>query len=229
MPEAELVSRVLQIIVIDLVLSGDNAVVIGMAAHPLPRRQRMYAIAIGGAAAIALRVGLTYVAALLLLVPALRAVGGVLLLWIGFKLLEQEEAAEGGGKVASTLLGAIGTILLADLIMSLDNVLGVAAASHGDLILLGFGLVVSMAILMVGGGVFAELIDRMWWLAYLGAAVIVWTAADMVQDDAMIAQWVALPDLARWTVDLLVTIGVLIIAHHVHRAPLRLTTRSERT
>jgi YjbE family integral membrane protein len=228
-PEAELVSRVLQIIVIDLVLSGDNAVVIGMAAHPLPQRQRMYAIVIGGSAAIALRITLTYGAALLLLVPALRAVGGLVLLWIGFRLLEQEEAAETGGKTASTLLGAVGTILLADLIMSLDNVLGVAAASRGELVLLLFGLIVSMAILMVGGSVFAGLIDRLWWLVYVGAAVIAWTGADMIQDDAMIMQRVALPEPARWTVDLLVTVVVLLVAHRVHRAPYRLTTRSERT
>jgi len=228
-PEAELVSRVLQIIVIDLVLSGDNAVVIGMAAHPLARRERMYAICIGGAVAIALRISLTYGAALLLTVPALRAVGGVVLLWIGFKLLEQEKAAEAGGKAASTLLGAVGTILVADFIMSLDNVLGVAAASRGELLLLLFGLIVSMVILMVGGSVFAELIDRLWWLAYVGAAVIVWTGVDMVQDDAMMLQWIGLPGVARWSVNLLATIVVVLLAHRVHRVPLRITTRSERT
>jgi YjbE family integral membrane protein len=156
-------------------------------------------------------------------------VGGVVLLWIGFKLLEQEKEAEAGGKTASTLLGAVGTILVADFIMSLDNVLGVAAASRGELLLLLFGLIVSMVILMVGGSVFAELIDRLWWLAYLGAAVIVWTGVDMVQEDAMMLQWIGLPDVARWTVNLLATIVVVLVAHRVHRVPLRLTTRSERT
>src|SRR5262249_62254904 len=91
------------------------------------------------------------------------------LLWVGFRLVEVSEAAE-EHKQATTLLGAIGTILLADLIMSLDNVLGVAAVSHGEVILLAFGLIVSMAVLMVAGGLIAELIDRLWWLAYLGAA-----------------------------------------------------------
>src|SRR5262249_56318380 len=91
------------------------------------------------------------------------------LLWVGFRLLEVSEAAE-EHKQATTLLGAIGTILLADVIMSLDNVLGVAAVSHGEVILLAFGLIVSMAVLMVAGGLIAELIDRLWWLAYLGAA-----------------------------------------------------------
>jgi YjbE family integral membrane protein len=191
----ELISRILQIILIDLVLSGDNAVVIGMAAYPLPRKQRRIAILFGGGAAIVLRITLTSVAALLLGLPALKAVGGLLLLWIGFRLLEQSETDE--TKQASTLMGAIGTILLADFIMSLDNVLGVAAASHGDVVLLIFGLLFSMAILMVGGSVFAELIERLWWLAYLGAGVIAWTGADMVQEDALVLQFVVLPDRRR--------------------------------
>src|SRR6266850_1530609 len=143
MPEitTELISRVLQIILIDLVLSGDNAVVIGMAARPLPRRQRRLAIVFGGGAAIVLRIALTAGAALLLGLPALKAIGGLLLLWIAVRLLEPVGAPD-EAKSATTLAGAIGTILLADFIMSLDNVLGVAAASRADVLLLIFGLLV---------------------------------------------------------------------------------------
>src|SRR6266542_1526149 len=215
MISADLVSRVLQIILIDLVLSGDNAVVIGMAAHPLPRKQRRIAILVGGGAAIVLRITLTSVAAMLLGLPALKAVGGLVLLWIAFKLLEENEPG-GGTKQATTLFGAIGTILLADFIMSLDNVLGVAAASHGDVVLLIFGLVFSMAILMVGGSVFAELVDRLWWLAYLGAAVIAWTGIDMLQEDALVLSFVALPDLARVLVDAVGAAVLVVVAHRAH-------------
>ena len=232
MPEfsAELISRILQIVLIDLVLSGDNAVVIGMAARPLPRRQRRLAILIGGGAAIVLRITLTSVAALLLGLPALKAIGGLLLLWIGVRLLQPDDnGGEAGARAASTLAGAVGTILLADFIMSLDNVLGVAAASHGDLPLLLFGLILSMAILMVGGSVFAELIDRLWWLAYLGAAVIAWTGADMLQEDPLVLQVLgSLPELGRYAVDALAAIAVIVVARRMYRGT-AVTARSAGT
>lgn len=233
MPEvsAELVSRILQIILIDLVLSGDNAVVIGMAARPLHHRQRRIAIVVGGGAAIVLRITLTSVAALLLGWPGLKAIGGLVLLWIGIRLLEPTAEAGGESRTATTLAGAIGTILVADFIMSLDNVLGVAAASRGDVVLLIFGLVFSMAILMVGGSVFAELLDRAWWLAYLGAAVIAWTGADMVQEDGLVTQLVVIADLVRWTIDGLATVAVILVARWIYRPSTTgaLTSRSEQT
>src|SRR5262245_50323863 len=119
----ELLSAVAGIVLIDLVLSGDNAVVIGLAAHRLPERQQRMAILFGGAAAMALRMALTVTAALLLALPYVKAVGGLLLLWIAFKLLSEEEPDKGDTRVAASLRGAILTILAADFIMSLDNVL----------------------------------------------------------------------------------------------------------
>ena len=212
--------NLLQIILINVILSGDNAVVIGMAAHTLPPKQRRFAIIFGGGAAIVLRIVLTTVAALLLAVPAVRAVGGVLLLWIAFKLLEQEEEKAQGERTDMTLGSAILTILVADLIMSLDNVLGVAAASGGNLGLLIFGLLVSMAIVMVGGGLFAELIDRVWWLAYAGAAVIAWTGTDIALSDQNVKPFVEqLPDLAPLLLTAVVTVVVVAAAHFVHRHP----------
>jgi YjbE family integral membrane protein len=213
---SDLVPRVIQIILIDLVLSADNAVVIGMAAHPLPPRQRRAAILIGGSAALALRVVLTAGAALLLGLPALKAIGGLLLLWIAYRLLEVEQD-DANARIASTLRGAIGTILLADLVMSLDNVIGVAAASNGELVLLLFGLVVSMAIVMFGGGIFAELIDRLWWLAYVGALVIAWTGVDMVQDDSLVGRLAELPLIARLTLNGTISVVVVAVAHRAHR------------
>jgi YjbE family integral membrane protein len=213
---AETVSRALQIVILDLLLSGDNAVVIGMAAQPLPARQRRLAILLGGGGAIVLRIVLTSGAALLLEVPAVKLVGGALLLWIAFKLLAVEQDSGAGVKAASTLPGAVATILAADLVMSLDNVLGVAAVSNGDLVLLLFGLGVSMAIVLLGGGLFADLIDHLWWLAYLGSAIIAWTGIDMLQDDSLVAP--TAPAL-RLAINALVTLGVVALAHWVHRRP----------
>jgi YjbE family integral membrane protein len=211
------ISRALQIILIDLLLSGDNAVVIGVAAAPLPRRQRGLAIALGGGAAIVLRILLTGGAAVLLELPLVRLVGGLLLLWIAFKLIDQEEQSHEGVKAATSLRGAAATILLADLIMSLDNVLGVAAISDGDVWLLVLGLVASMAIVLLGGSIFAEWVDRLRWLAYVGGAVIAWTGIDMVQDAANSA--VQLAATARLSLDVLVTLAVLALAYRIHRHP----------
>lgn len=215
----EFISRIFQIVLIDLVLSADNAVVIGMAAHPLPPRQRRMAILFGGGVAILLRVVLTGVAAILLGLPALKATGGVLLLWIAFRLLERQDSGHPEVRAASTLRAAIATILIADVVMSLDNVLGVAAASNGDIALLIFGLLVSMAIVMLGGGLFADLIDRLWWVAYLGAAVIAWTGAEMIQEDAIVAGLAEVPFALEISINVLVTVAVVGLAHYVHRRP----------
>jgi YjbE family integral membrane protein len=141
-------------VLIDLALSGDNAIVIGMAAHRLPLRQRRIAIV--------LRIVLTAVAALLLRLQGLHLVGGLLLLWLGFRLLEIEEETHEGVKVAATMSGAVATTLVADFIMSLDNVLGVAGASEGDVWLLMFGLGFSMVILMFMGNLVADLMNKLW-------------------------------------------------------------------
>src|SRR5262249_41664764 len=156
----QFLSAILRIVVIDLVLSGDNAVVIGMAAHRLEPKQRRTAILFGGAAAIVLRISLTAIAALLMQISGLRLIGGLLLIWIGFKLLAQEEESHEGIKVAASMKDAIITILVADFIMSLDNVLAVAGASEGNLGLLLFGLILSMAILMFVGNLVADLINK---------------------------------------------------------------------
>jgi YjbE family integral membrane protein len=132
----DFLSSLIQIIIIDLFLSGDNAVVIGMAAHRLEPRQRKTAIILGGGAAIVLRIVLTAIAALLLQLSGLQLVGGILLIWIGVRLLAHEEESHEDVKVAGSMKEAVVTILVADFIMSLDNVLGVAGASHGNLLLL---------------------------------------------------------------------------------------------
>src|SRR4029453_4281940 len=182
-------ANILRIVVIDLALSGDNAVVIGMAAPRLPPKQRKTAIVIGGAAAVGLRIILTIIASLLLLIPGLELVGGLLLIWIGFKLLKEEEESHEGFKVASSMKEAVITILVADFIMSTENVLGGAGASESNIWLLLFGLILSMAILMFMGNLVAEMLNRFWWLAYLGSGVIAWTGTLMVIKDPLIGRY----------------------------------------
>lgn len=209
---------ILGIILIDLVLSGDNAVVIGMAAHRLPPQQRKMAILIGGAAAIALRIILTIGALLLLRIPGLQLVGGLLLIWIAFRLLKVEEESAEGIKAAGSMRQAIFTILVADLVMSTDNVLGVAGASHGSMSLLLFGLILSMAILMWMGNLVAGLINKFGWLSYVGAAVIAWTGALMVFEDPLVvsrAEWIS--RTIAHILSAVITAAVTAFAHWFHR------------
>jgi YjbE family integral membrane protein len=213
----ELIAAGLSIVLINLVLSGDNAVVIGMAAHRLPARQRRTAIVLGSGAAIVLRIILTAAATILLQLPWIRLVGGSLLLWIAFKLLEEEEEQHGGVGKAEGFYEAISTIIVADFVMSVDNILGVAAAAHGDLALLIFGLAFSMVVVMVGGSLIASMIDRFWWLAYVGSAVIIWTGADMIFEDAAVESVLGHATQATDALEALITAVILLAAHYVHR------------
>ena len=209
---------IFRIVIIDLVLSGDNAVVIGMAAHRLPPKQRRFAILFGGGAAILLRITLTAIATLLLTIPGLQLGGGILLIWIGFKLLKEEEESHEGIKVAASMREAILTILVADVVMSTDNVLGVAGASAGDVRLLLFGLILSMAILMWMGSLVANLINRFAWLSYVGAAVIAWTGAIMIFEDRYVMEHAAWVNRTiSYTSAVVITIAVLAFAHWFHR------------
>jgi YjbE family integral membrane protein len=210
-------SQIIRIVIIDLVLSGDNAVVIGMAAHRLEPRQRKFAILFGGGAAIGLRIALTAIAAFLLRLQGLQATGGLLLLWIAIKLLKQEEESHEGIKSAATLGGAIATILVADFIMSLDNVLGVAGASEGNISLLLFGLILSMTILMFMGSVVAELVNRLWWLAYVGSGVIAWTGSAMIFEDPLVHTRISVDGVVRYFICGLIMVATLLFAHLIRR------------
>lgn len=214
----EFLSQIIRIVIIDLVLSGDNAVVIGMAAHRLEPKQRKRAILIGGAAAIGLRILLTAIAAFLLKLKGLHLIGGVLLLWIGFKMLKAEEETHEGIKVAASMKDAVITILIADFVMSLDNVLGVAGASEGSAKLLIFGLLVSMGILLFMGNLVATLINKLWWLAYVGSGVIVWTGAHMVFEDKLFSsRWEWMKGSTAHISAAAITILTLLLAHWYHR------------
>ena len=181
----DLLSRLLGIIVIDLVLSGDNAVVIGMAARRLSPENRRRAIIFGGAGAIGLRILFTAMAALLLGVPYLQAAGGLLLLWIAYKLIKPQDHGAHVSE-AGSLGEAIRTIILADVVMSLDNILAVGGAAHGNLWLLLFGLALSIPIILLGSEVVARLLGRFPILVYVGAIVLILTAVGMILEDKLI-------------------------------------------
>ncbi|MGH2532963.1 MAG: TerC family protein [Thermomicrobiales bacterium] len=185
MPEFGIASQILSIILIDLILSGDNAVVIGMAARRLSPENRRRAIIFGGGGAVVLRIIFTAMAALLLDVPYLQAAGGILLLYIALKLVRPQHHAEHVAE-AGSLREAIKTIVLADVVMSLDNILAVGGAAHGNLWLLLFGLVLSIPILLFGSELVARLLGRFPILVYVGAFVLIWTAVAMILHDRLV-------------------------------------------
>lgn len=185
----ELISTAIGLILVNLVLSGDNAVVIGMAAHSLPPKQRNFAIVFGGVAAVVLRIIFTFLAAWLMKVPALQFVGGLLLIWIAWKLMTADSGGA-GHKAGTTMWEAIWIITVADVVMSLDNVLAVAAVSRGDLTTLIIGLAMSMPIVLFAGGIVAELINRFPWINYIGAIVILYVGGEMMLEDHFIEPFV---------------------------------------
>jgi YjbE family integral membrane protein len=175
------------VILIDLVLSGDNAVVIGMAARRLPSRQRFLAILLGGLGAVVLRLSFAVGASFLLTIPFVQALGGLLLLWIAWRLLRDEQSEHAVSPRAS-LVGALSTIVVADFVMSLDNVLAIAGVSHGDIKILALGLGLSMPLVLFGSGMIASLIGRLPWLMPLGAAVLAWTGGGMILEDELVGR-----------------------------------------
>jgi len=183
---------VLQIIAIDILLGGDNAIVIALACRRLPEKQRRQGIFWGVVGAIGLRVILIFFALQLLAIPFLKIVGGALLLWIGVKLLQPESEGEHGQVDGSThLFGAIRTIIIADAVMSLDNVIAVAAAAKGDLTLVIFGILVSIPIVVWGSKFVLRLMDRFPLVIVLGGALLGWIAGGMLVSDVVAHDWIA--------------------------------------
>jgi YjbE family integral membrane protein len=183
----------LQIIGVNIVLSGDNAVVIALAARSLPDKQRKQAVVIGSAAAVLMRIILTVVAVEILRLPYLKLIGAALLLWIGVQLLAPEgedEAGDGTKKAAAGMATAVRTILLADLVMSLDNVIAVAAAAKGSLLLLVLGLLISIPLVIFGSTLLMKLMDRWPIIVTIGAALLGWVAGEMAVSDPSVQEWI---------------------------------------
>lgn len=210
------------IILVDLVLSGDNALVIGATAAGLPRKQRMIAILAGGVGAIILRIGFAILATFLLQVPFVQAIGGAILLCIALRLLMSRNEKQPSSPTTKTeqvkkgFLLALGTILIADATMSLDNVLAVGAMAHGNISILVVGLLLSVTLLLIGSAVISELINRLPWLLDIASVVLAWTAAAMLLSDLHIGPWL---DHVPWSDGVIptLTIGVILIANVVLR------------
>jgi YjbE family integral membrane protein len=206
----------LKIVVIDLTLAGDNALVIAMAVRTLPRRQQRIGIFWGAVGAVVLRVVLTFAASQLLQLPFLQLAGGVLLVWIAFKLLRQDSGGESKVRQATTIREAIQVIIIADLIMSTDNILAVAGASEGSFFLLLFGLGLSIPIVVVGAAFIAVLMERFGWLVYAGAGVLGEVAAKMMLEDDFVKRMVGeAPRPLEWSLriglaGLIVVIGLIL-------------------
>ena len=179
-----------EIIVINILLSGDNAVVIALACRNLPNAQRKLGIFWGVVGAVVLRVVLTFFAVQLLLLPYVQLIGAALLVWIGIKLVAEDE---GGGEeieASDKLVAAIKTVIVADLVMSLDNVIGVAAAAKGSLVLLIFGLVISIPLVVVGAQLIMKLIERLPWLVIAGGGLLGYIAGEIAVADTAVKPWV---------------------------------------
>ncbi|MDF2571168.1 MAG: integral rane protein YjbE family [Sporomusa sp.] len=204
------------IMMVNIVLSGDNAVVIAMASRCLPQKQQKMAILWGSAGAIGLRVILTLVAVVLLQIPYVQFIGGLLLVWIAAKLLMEEQGEE--CIEAGTSFGAaIKTIIVADLVMSLDNTLAIAAVAKGDYLLLGLGLAISIPLIVFGSQIIIKIMDKFPVVVYIGAALIAWTAGEMMISDHKIGP--AIHDIfPAWLIPAAITIGVLAVGYWMKKS-----------
>jgi YjbE family integral membrane protein len=204
---------VLQIVAIDLLLSGDNAVVIALACRNLPPEQRRKGVMFGVAGAVSLRVLLTFFAVGLLSLPYIKLVGAVLLLWIGIKLLiPEEEHGETHIKADTHLWGAVKTIIVADFVMSLDNVIGVAGAAKGSFGLLVFGLLISIPMIVWSSQLILKLMDRFPVIIVAGGALLGFVAGEMLLTDTLTRQWVeAQPHWLHWLIPALGAITVVVV------------------
>lgn len=192
---------VFKIIVIDLLLSGDNAVVIALACRNLPEAQRKQGIMYGVGGAIVLRIVLTFFAVSLLALPYLKLVGALLLIWIGIKLLlPEDDHDESNIKADTHLWGAVKTIIIADFVMSLDNVLGVAGAAHGNAMLLIFGLLVSIPLIAWSSQLVLKLIDRFPYIVFGGGALLGYVAGEMLVGEALFKPLLEAQHALHWLV-----------------------------
>jgi YjbE family integral membrane protein len=213
----------LKIVWINIILSGDNAVVIALAARSLPPHQQKKAVFFGSAAAVVLRILLTVVAAKLLTLPWLQIFGGLLLLWIGVQLLSEEDESEGEHREYGTLLAAVRTILIADLIMSLDNVIAVAAAAQGSLALLILGLAISIPLVVFGSTLMIKLMERFPIIVVLGAALIGWVGGETMASDVVLGEAIADRDWIRHTAASAGAVLVVVAGKWLHRRTVRLS------
>ncbi|HET8575821.1 MAG TPA: TerC family protein [Methylomirabilota bacterium] len=215
-------ARLLSIILIDLALAGDNALVIALAVHRLPPRQQRLGRLWGTAAAVVLRLAFIALVSALLRIPLLQLAGGVVLLWIAVKLVRPGAAGEGQVRGGTSLAEAIWIIVVADVTMSLDNVLAVAAAARGDLLLVAIGIGLSLPLVVWGSGLLARLMARQVWIIWLGGGVLGYVAGEMMTDDPLVRRWLGgLADAVDDPVSLVLAAGVGALGWWLVRAGVR--------
>jgi YjbE family integral membrane protein len=209
--DMDFISAFLSIILIDLVLAGDNAVVIALAVCNLPKKQRTLGIAFGAGAAVILRVGLTAFAATLMDLPAVKLIGGLLIAWIGVKLFVEGSPDDKDRRECTSISQAVVTIIVADLVMSTDNILAVAGASHGNFWLLIFGLGLSIPFVVFTSSLLSKLMDRYPWIIALGAAVLGKVAVEMVLTDPVSMRFIALDKPLFIIAEIVGAVGVVAV------------------
>jgi len=205
--DGEFWTRLWTIVIIDLTLAGDNALVIALAVRGLPRHQQLWGRIWGTAGAVALRLALVAAATPLLRIPLLQLAGGLLLIWVAFRLVRGAPAHDGHVAGGTSLWAAIRVILVADAAMSLDNMLGVAAAAHGDLRLVVFGVALSLPLVVWGSGLLSRIMARFTWIIWLGGGILGYVAGDMIVSDAAARAW--LGDVAL-SLEVLVPIALAV-------------------
>jgi YjbE family integral membrane protein len=211
MSSTEFIAALAQIMLVNVVLSGDNAIVIALAARNLPAHLQKRAVLWGSGGAVVLRILLTAIVVQLLQIPCLQFVGGVLLVWIAVQLLVQQEE-EGAEQAAhGSLLAAVKTILIADVVMSLDNTLAIAGVAKGNWLLLMTGLALSIPLVTLGSTLIMKTMARYPILVYLGAALIAWTAGEMMVGDAVAGSY--LPSLLHGTPWLALALALAVVGY----------------
>ncbi|WP_070119754.1 YjbE family putative metal transport protein [Bacillus marinisedimentorum] len=198
--DLEFLTQVLVIIGIDIVLGGDNAIVIALASRNLPSEQRNKAIFLGTGLAVVIRIFLTIIAVYLLKIPFLQLVGGLFLIYIAYNLIVDEEEDPSNIKAGTTLGQAIRTIVFADIVMGFDNVIAVAGAAHGNILLVIFGLIVSVPIIIWGSKIFLIWMEKFPFLVYIGAGILAYTAGTMISHEKRLDPIFNTYDYLSWIV-----------------------------
>jgi YjbE family integral membrane protein len=212
--DPEFWARWISIVILDLTLAGDNALVIALAVRTLPKRQQFWGRVWGSIGAVGLRLVFITIITYLLKVPLLQVVGGLLLIWIALKLVRQGAEAEGEGHVrqGTSLIEAIWIIIVADVVMSLDNVLAVAGAAHGNLLLVVFGIALSLPLVVWGSGILAKLMNRYPWIIWFGGGILGYVAGEMMlKDDWVKTRWPGVVDALHFPLPLILGIGLTVL------------------
>lgn len=204
-------SGLLSIVIIDLILAGDNAVVIAMAVRSLPKEQRKKGILFGAGAAVVLRVVLTFFVSQLLQINYLKLIGGSLILWIAIKLFIEGAPEDSGDRQATSIAQAIKIIVIADITMALDNMLAVAGASHGNFFLLLFGLGLSIPFVVFTSNLLSMLMDKYPVIVFIGAAILGKVGGEMLITDPVVMRWLEPSKPVQYAVEVLFAAGVIVV------------------